>query len=244
MSADDIPGLVGDEHYYPAVLQLFGNAPPGRILDVPAGHGAFAKLLLEAGYGDVHCLDLYGDQFMLRDPRVKFLQHDVRNALPYADGFFDYAFSIEGLEHFDSPYTFVAELCRVLKPGGRLYITTPNTLSVDARLKYLVSGYFPRFRPIAKEPESVVGQSEVHAHISPIYFWQLNHFLLKAGAKITRVSTNICLYKRSPLKRILERWLANVIRGNLRNRGFPDPGVSSESMLFGDCVIIEAVKSG
>ncbi len=244
MSANDIPALVGDAHHYPAVLQLFGNAPPGRILDVPAGHGAFAQMLLEAGYGDVHCLDLYGDQFMLRDPRVEFRQHDVSNSLPYADGFFDYAFSIEGLEHFDSPFTFVKELCRVVRPGGRLYITTPNTLSIDARLKYLVSGYYPRFRPLAKEPQTVVGQSAVHAHVSPIYYWQLNHFLLRAGARITRVSTNLCLYKPSAVKRLLERFLAHVIRGNLRRRGFADQGVASEAMLYGDCVIVEAVKSG
>ncbi|MSQ71284.1 MAG: class I SAM-dependent methyltransferase [Betaproteobacteria bacterium] len=244
MSVGDIPALVGDEHYYPAVLELLGNAPPGRILDVPAGHGAFAKMLLDAGRDDVHCLDLHGDQFMLRDRRVNFLQHDVGNPLPYADGFFDYAFSIEGLEHFDNPYAVVGELCRVVRPGGRLYITTPNTLSVDARLKYLVSGYFPRFRPLAKEPDSVVGQSAVHAHISPIYYWQLNHFLLRAGATITRVSTNMCLYKRSAFKRLVERLLANVIRRSMRRRGFPDQFASSEAMLFGDCVIVEAVKSG
>jgi len=36
---------------------------------------------------------------------------------------------------------------------------------------------------------------------------------------------------------------ANLIRNNIRKRGFPDPGVTSEEMLFGDCVIIEGSKA-
>jgi len=44
--------------HYPAVLRLFKGAAPGRILDVPAGHGAFAKELLEHGHRDIECLDI------------------------------------------------------------------------------------------------------------------------------------------------------------------------------------------
>jgi hypothetical protein len=29
----------------------------------------------------------------------------------------------------------------------------------------------------------------------------------------------------------------------MRKRGFPDPGVSSEAMLFGDCIVIEGRKA-
>ena len=238
-----IPALVADEHHYPAILELFRGAPAGRIIDIPAGHGAFANELLKIGCRDIHCLDLYGDQFMLRgDSRVQFRQHDARNPLPYPDGHFDYAFSIEGLEHFDSPFTFVAELCRVVKPGGRLYLTTPNIMSVDARLKFLLAGYFPRFRPLMRDPEWLVTESAIHAHISPIYFWQLNHFLLRSGTAISRVSTNTRVYKPQWVKRVVESLVARIIRNNVRKRGFPDQGVTSEAMLFGDCIIVEAIK--
>ena len=135
---------------YPAVLEMFADAPSGRILDVPAGHGAFAHELLKLGYGDIDCLDIAADTFALRDPCVRFRQHDVINPLPFPDAHFDHVFSIEGIEHFVNPWAFVKELCRVLKPGGRLYISTPNTFSVDARIKYLLSGYFPRFRPLTR----------------------------------------------------------------------------------------------
>lgn len=243
MNDPAIPALVADENHYPAILELFRGAPAGRIIDIPSGHGAFANELLKLGYRDLYCLDLYGDQFMLRDqPGVHFTQHDARNPLPFPDGFFDYAFSIEGLEHFDSPFAFVTELCRVVKPGGRLYLTTPNVMSVDARLKFLLAGYFPRFRPLMRDPERLVQESAIHAHISPIYFWQLNHFLLRSGASVSRVGTNTRVYKPQWIKRAIEKAIAAIIRRNVKKRGFPDQGVTSEDMLFGDCIIIEAIK--
>jgi SAM-dependent methyltransferase len=239
--AEPIRALATEDHY-PAVLRLFRGAPGGRILDVPAGHGAFAQELLALGCNDIDCLDINAEAFRLRDPRVRFRRHDVIDPLPFPDGHFDTVFSIEGIEHFDSPWTFVKELCRVLKPGGRLLVSTPNTFSVDARLKYLVSGYFPRFRPLMLEPHKVMVRPIDDAHISPIYFWQLNFFLMQGGVRIERVATNALVYKPQWVKRVFERWIANLIRSNIRRRGFPDHGVTSEEMLYGDCIIVEGRK--
>jgi SAM-dependent methyltransferase len=228
---------------YVAILDLFKGAPKGRILDVPAGQGAFAAELLKLGYDDISCLDISAEAFALEDPRAHFRQHDVINPLPFPDEHFDYVFSVEGIEHFHNPFVFAKELCRVLKPGGRLYLSTPNTLSVDARLKYLLSGYFPRFRPLAKDPAKVMTTPVDDAHISPIYFWQLNFFLLQAGVAIERVSTNSLVRKPRWINRVIENLLAVVIRRNIRRRGFPDLGVTSDAMMFGDCIIIAGRKS-
>lgn len=230
------------EDLYPAVLEFFWDAPPGRILDVPAGHGAFAQELLKLGHGDIDCLDIGAETFVLRDPRVRFTQHDVIDPLPFPDAHFDYVFSIEGIEHFENPWTFVKELCRVLKPGGRLFISTPNTFSVDARLKYLLSGYFPRFRPLMLDPDRVMHQPVDDAHISPVYFWQLNFFLRQGGVTIQRVGANALLRKPQWIRRSIENWLARIIRRNVRKRKFPDLGVTSDAMLFGDCLIVEGRK--
>src|SRR5689334_25279451 len=76
--------------HYPAILRMLQGAAPGRILDVPSGQGAFAQELLKAGYSDIDCLDINADAFALKDSRVRFVQHDVANRLPYPDGHFDY----------------------------------------------------------------------------------------------------------------------------------------------------------
>ena len=238
-----LKALATDDHY-PAVLKMFEGAPRGRILDVPAGHGAFAQELLKLGYDDIDCLDINAEAFRLKDERVRFRCHDVINPLPFPDNHFDHVFSIEGIEHFENPWTFTRELCRVLKPGGRLYISTPNTFSVDARLKYLVSGYFPRFRPLMQEPDKVMVQPIDDAHISPIYFWQLHYFLMQGDVSIQNISANSLFYKPQWVKRVFENWIAGIIRKNIRKRHFPDHGVTSEAVLFGDCIIIEGRKAG
>ena len=50
---------------------------------------------------------------------------DVR-ALPFADGSFDAIYSMGTIEHFDETERAVAEMARVLKPGGRAVIGVPN----------------------------------------------------------------------------------------------------------------------
>jgi SAM-dependent methyltransferase len=234
--------VLAEENLYPAILRLMGDARPGRTLDVPAGYGAFANELKGLGFTDIDCLDILApEKFKLQG--VRYRQYDAADALPFPDAYFDYVFSVEGIEHFEGPWKFVKELCRVLKPGGRLFISTPNTFSVAARQKYLISGYFPRFRPLMAEPHKVMDQPVDDAHISPIYFWQLNFFLMQGGVRIENVSTNA--YVREPrwIKRILESWVASAIRRNIRKRGFPDLGVTSDAMLFGDCIILDCRKA-
>jgi len=240
------PKALAVDDLYPAVLKQFdevrGDNKGLRVLDVPAGQGAFAKELLEHGCAEIDCLDVNEEPFVLKDPRVRFSQHDVIRPLPFPDAYFDHVFSVEGIEHFESPWTFVRELCRVLKPGGWLLLTTPNTFSVDARLKYLLSGYFPRFRPLMQEPNKVMDQPVDDAHVAPIYFWQLNYFLLQGGVDIADVSTNALVKKPQWIKRAMEAWVASLIRGNISRRGFPDLGVTSEAMLYGDCAIVAGRK--
>jgi ubiquinone/menaquinone biosynthesis C-methylase UbiE len=240
------PKAIAADDLYPAVLALLEQtaAPAsGPVLDIPAGQGAFAQQLLQRGYGSIDCVDINADAFVLRDRRVRFTRHDAIRPLPFPDAHFDQVFSIEGIEHFDSPWTFLQELTRVLKPGGWMFVSTPNTFSVDARLKYLVSGYFPRFRPLMLDPDRVMQQDVDDAHVSPIYFWQLNYYLRRSGVMLQRVSTNSVQKKRQWSKRLVEAAVAGIIRRNIAKRRFPDMGVTSDAVLYGDCLILAARKN-
>jgi SAM-dependent methyltransferase len=48
--------------------------------------------------------------------------------LPFADGALDYVVMVEVLEHLDRPDDLLAELRRVIRPGGVLGLTTPHRL--------------------------------------------------------------------------------------------------------------------
>jgi SAM-dependent methyltransferase len=231
---------LADETLHPAVMGMAEGLSIGRILDVPAGQGALSLALKNKGFGDIHCLDINSENFKLKD--VEFHQYNANDPLPYPDHFFDHVFSIEGIEHFESPWIFIKELCRVLKPGGTLLISTPNTLSVDARVKYLLSGYYPRFKGLMQDPSRLYEQGVDEAHICPIYFWQLYYFLTMNGLRLVDIQANRLVRAKHLLGRLFERLLATVIKKNIRDRQFPDHGVTSDAVLFGDCIILKLVK--
>jgi len=73
------------------------------------------------------------------------------HSLGFPDNSFDTVLCWETMEHFNfNPVKFVRELHRVLKPGGRAYITVPNMVSFQRLVGYLfgraeqhlVQGYF------------------------------------------------------------------------------------------------------
>jgi len=75
--------------------------------------------------------------------KVKVIQHNMDNdALNYPDGYFDTIVMVAVIEHLIDPEIALKELHRVLKPGGRLIIDTPNIAKWTRRIK-LLFGYFP-----------------------------------------------------------------------------------------------------
>jgi SAM-dependent methyltransferase len=58
---------------------------------------------------------------------VQWSISDLHN-VPLRSGAFDTVISCESIEHLERPQQACAELARILRPGGRLYLTTPNYL--------------------------------------------------------------------------------------------------------------------
>jgi SAM-dependent methyltransferase len=87
----------------------------GRVLDLGCGDAPYRELL---GPGAVH---IGVDRLALPGVRVRAGIEE----LPFADGSFDAALCTEVIELSPQPWKVIAELGRVLKPGGRLYLTAP-----------------------------------------------------------------------------------------------------------------------
>jgi len=58
---------------------------------------------------------------------IRWVVGDIQS-LAHGEASFDTVFSCETIEHVPDPDAAVSELARVLKPGGKLYLTTPNYL--------------------------------------------------------------------------------------------------------------------
>jgi SAM-dependent methyltransferase len=63
--------------------------------------------------------------------------------LPFGDDTFDLAISIEVLEHLFSPHLLVAEVRRVLRPGGVLLVSCPNAAYWRLRANLLFGVWNP-----------------------------------------------------------------------------------------------------
>ena len=99
-----------------------------RVLDVGCGTGWFSRVAKARG-ADVVSLDIGID--LLRKTREKCETERVAAdacALCFHDGVFDVVLATESIEHTVDPKRALAELHRVVRPGGMLVVTVPNRI--------------------------------------------------------------------------------------------------------------------
>ncbi|MCU0561212.1 MAG: class I SAM-dependent methyltransferase [Desulfobacterales bacterium] len=121
------PPLGGKSRYVAQRLlfsrQLVCEVAPRNMLDVGCGDGVLLSLV-----GDQ--VDRFGVD-RLQDPpahigSARYLSHDVSTGLPFPDVSFDVVHTSELIEHLPDTRAFLQECLRVLRPDGRLVLSTPN----------------------------------------------------------------------------------------------------------------------
>ena len=121
----DLPGnpLVSAEE--PVVRAMIDAAAAGRALDAACGTGRHTKYLVEKGFDTtgIDCSPEMLEQARVKVPQARFELGDL-TAIPFATGSFDLALCALALDHADDLRAPVAELARVVRPSGRVIIST------------------------------------------------------------------------------------------------------------------------
>lgn len=138
---------------YQEITALLGDSHNRHCLDIGSDNGVISYLLRQRG-GSWKSADLDPQAVASIQELVKDQVFQINGrSTPFADNEFDCVVIVDFLEHIETDREFVAELFRILKPGGELIINVPH----------IKNSLLRKFR-------LAIGQTdEKHGHLRPGY---------------------------------------------------------------------------
>lgn len=198
-----------------------------RVLEMGAYLHITAGLRFTLGYGEVRgCY--YGEAgktetrtIVSEDGREFTCVIDLfdaeRDVFPYPAEHFSTVLCCELIEHLPAdPMHTMAEINRILKPGGHLVLTTPNICSLRA-IAAILEGYHPGFFPAYLRPETLAkGDSRHNREYTPR---EIHMLLADSGFEVVLLETGPFREQPRPevlwVERLLEQLSLDVtLRGD------------------------------
>lgn len=195
-------------HYAEEAIAASHLKPGAAILDVACGPGTLA-LMVAREAGAVHGIDFSAPMLDIFRRHVEraghkniAIQHGDAQALPYADGMFDAAFSMFGLMFFPDCRKGFVEIYRTLRPGGTIAVTSWAPIDQSPAMQ-LMFGAIRAIKPEISEPQKSIDTLE-----NPDVFKQE---MLDAGFGDVKIQS---ITKAAfPVTSISEFW-ANMVKGS------------------------------
>lgn len=130
-SAENDDSLANAYYERPAMLALAGDVAGRSVLDAGCGSGALSAALRDCG-AVITGIDASAGMLALAEDRlgddVALHLADLNEPLPFADGAFDDVVASLVLHYLEDWTTVLAEIRRVLKPGGRLLASVDHPI--------------------------------------------------------------------------------------------------------------------
>ena len=238
---------------------LFGAATPGAVLDISAGGAVQSRALARLGYR-VFSIDLFAPAD--RVPGTSWICADANRALPFRDASFDHVLSREGIEHLEDQMGFLRNCARVLRPGGRIVLTTPNMMHLAARASAFLTGQRNLRRGLINEiqtPRTQKPGAFYHGHAFMLDYYRARYMMRLAGFERLEVYTDrwsATSVAMAPIVPILWMAMKSSVAASARNARRPGHRpprddvtreivrhVLSPALLFGKRMIIVAERA-
>lgn len=195
---------------------VFDLLRPGvRVVDAACGSGYGAALLSERA-GHVVAIDIsthalkWAQTTQFR-PNVSLIRADLAGTIPVLTNSVDVAVSFETLEHIQAKSRFLQELHRIVRPGGRLIVSTPDRDVYSSLIGYKNS-HHKRELSRSEFVELVTehfGEVQLFGQVQ----WKGNNWVAMARRAVRPL---LPAHTRDALKRALEHFV------NLERYGYSD----------------------
>ncbi|MFC1658186.1 class I SAM-dependent methyltransferase [Candidatus Omnitrophota bacterium] len=169
-------------YLYDKVLEILGNLPAAKLLELGTGGGTLAKQAKDRGW-QVTALDIEKEPFKYKH-EIEFRQGDLNQGLPFGEEAFDCVVMLEVIEHLKNPSFVLSQIYRVLKPGGIFILSTPNILNLKSRLRFFFEGTYDYFREPPLDHRAFHKQGSFNPHLFAYKYPELEYILFDSGFKI------------------------------------------------------------
>jgi 2-polyprenyl-3-methyl-5-hydroxy-6-metoxy-1,4-benzoquinol methylase len=180
-----------------------------NILDIGCHDGTFMSLIKNRNnnFFGIEASEWGLNKSGQRGIEVNQYFFDGKTRLPYVDEFFDVVVAGEIIEHIYDTDFFLSEIWRVLKPAGKLILSTPNIASLGRRI-FLLFGMNPIIELSPNEPDS-------SGHIRYFTSESLRQLLVKHKFKIISSQSDCVNFSKS-----------GKLKSTLLSKIFPKLGAS------------------
>lgn len=189
------------------MFSLLPKLKGAKLLDVGCGVGTISRQLQKQDF------EVYGIDFSsvaikkAKEKGINAIECDVdKDGIPFENNYFDVVWAGDVVEHVFDPIFLLKEISRVVKPSGKVLLTTPNNFHLKRRLSVFILG---------KSPQSDIYRNSGQCKHHTMFSLELLKYMLNQGGLGSYSIHSIIKIPKSNIKRYCKNKLLGVLFGSV-----------------------------